>query len=147
MNKILLLLFFIFSSWTFSQNLPEYNYKPAQKIHPAILERLEFSDYQPGIAETEPLFQGGIHLFRAAISDKFDASAIKETNGRLTTTLYFVVEKDGSISKVTANGSNGDFNNEAERALKSIKSIWIPAKADGKPIRYIYKLPLAMSFN
>ncbi|MDR6404954.1 MULTISPECIES: energy transducer TonB [Chryseobacterium] len=148
MKKIILFLFFTFNCWALAQNTPRYDYKPAvQSIPQEILQKLGFPDYKANIAETEPTFQGGLYIFRAAISDKFDTSAVESGSGRLSTILFFIIEKDGTISEVTTSGANGDFNKEAERTVKSIKNIWVPAKAGNKPIRYVYELPLVMNFD
>ena len=34
-----------------------------------------------------------------------------------------------------ASGSNSDFNSEAVRTVKSIKTKWVPAKINGQPVR------------
>jgi hypothetical protein len=148
MKKIILFLLFTFSSSIFAQNTPIYEYKPAvQNIPKEIAQKLGFQDYKPNTAETEPIFPGGIHTFRKAIANNFDNSAIDGISGRLVTTLFFIIEKDGTISEITTNGSNGDFNKEAERTVKSIKKTWTPAKVGKEPIRYIYRLPLVMNFE
>ena len=67
--------------------------------------------------------------------------------GTLKTTVTFIVERDGSISDVKASGSNSDFNSEAVRTVKSIKSKWVPAKINGQPVRQRFRLPLTMNFE
>ncbi|MCJ8152193.1 energy transducer TonB [Chryseobacterium sp. SSA4.19] len=67
--------------------------------------------------------------------------------GTVRTEVTFVIEKDGSISDVKAIGINGNFNEEAIRVIKSIKTKWIPAKINSERVRYFYKLPLSMTFN
>jgi len=48
--------------------------------------------------------------------------AIKVSNATLKTTIYFVVEPDGSVNRIKAMGDNAEFNAEAERTLSSIKT-------------------------
>ncbi len=92
-------------------------------------------------------FPGGIDSFRRKVGDNFDQGAMNGDEGTLKTELTFVVERDGTITQVKASGSNSDFNKEAERTIKSIKNKWTPAKVNGKPVRYRYRLPLTMNFE
>ncbi len=92
-------------------------------------------------------FPGGINNFRNEVSNNFDASAMEGGEGTLKTEITFVVERDGSITQVKATGSNSDFNREAERTVKSIRKKWSPAKINGQPVRYRFRLPLKMNFE
>ena len=88
---------------------------------------------------------GGLNGFRAKVMENFDNEAV-EGEGVLTTTVKFVVETNGTVSQVKATGSNGDFNREAERVVRSIKG-WKPAKKGGVNVRSYYSLPLKMKFE
>ena len=88
---------------------------------------------------------GGLNGFRAKVAENFDNEAV-EGEGVLTTTVKFVVETNGTVSQVKATGSNGDFNREAERVVRSIKG-WKPAKKGGVNVRSYYSLPLKMQFQ
>ena len=92
-------------------------------------------------------FPGGINAFRSKVSNGFDSSAMDGDEGKVTTEVIFVVERDGSITDVKANGSNKDFNAEAIRTVKSIKNKWAPAKINGQSVRYRYRMPLTMQFE
>jgi hypothetical protein len=92
-------------------------------------------------------FPGGVSAFRNQVSSKFDGSAMKGDEGAVKTEVTFIVEKDGSVSEVKANGRNQDFNNEAVRTINTIKSRWSPAKINSIPVRYKYRLPLTMNFE
>ncbi|MEC5394869.1 energy transducer TonB [Bergeyella sp. RCAD1439] len=92
-------------------------------------------------------FPGGIDSFRNRVAQNFDSSVMDGGEGTLKTEITFVVERDGSITQVKATGSNSDFNREAERTVKSIKNKWTPAKINGQPVRYRYRLPLTMNFE
>lgn len=96
-------------------------------------------------ADQSAEFPGGINSFRNKISKSFDTSVMKGGEGVITTTISFVVERDGSFSDVKAEGLNTDFNAEAIRAIKSIKNKWIPAKIGGENVRFLYKFPITMS--
>lgn len=92
-------------------------------------------------------FPGGINAFRSKVSNGFDSSAMDGDEGKLTTEVIFVVERDGSITDVKANGSNKSFNDEAIRTVKNIKNKWVPAKINGQSVRYRFRLPLTMQFE
>ncbi|KQT31061.1 energy transducer TonB [Chryseobacterium sp. Leaf405] len=92
-------------------------------------------------------FPGGINAFRNKVSSNFDGSAMNGDEGTVKTEITFVVERDGSITDVKANGKNADFNSEAMRTIKSIKNKWTPAKINGQSVRYRFRLPLTMNFE
>ena len=63
----------------------------------------------------------------------------------LYTTLTFIIEPDGTMSNVLAEGENQSFNKEMERVVKEdIKDKWIPAEVKGKKVRSYYKMPIRM---
>jgi len=88
-------------------------------------------------------FKGGIDAFRKKVSQNFDTSAVAEA-GMVSATVTFVVEKDGSISNIRVVGENPDFNKEAERTIKSIKTKWTPAQLSGKAVRFSFRMPISM---
>jgi protein TonB len=92
-------------------------------------------------------FPGGINAFRNKVSGNFDGSAMNGDEGTVRTEITFVVERDGSITDIKANGKNSDFNSEAVRTIKSIKNKWTPAKINGQSVRYRFRLPLTMNFE
>lgn len=59
------------------------------------------------------------------------------------TLLQFVVEKDGTLSKVTIKkGFDKACDNEALRAVKALTEKWIPGKKSGKAVRTQMVLPI-----
>ena len=63
----------------------------------------------------------------------------------LYTTLTFIIEPDGTMSNILAEGENQSFNKEMERVVKEdIKDKWIPAEVKGKKVRSYYKMPIRM---
>ena len=88
-------------------------------------------------------FKGGINAFREKVSQNFDTESIDHA-GVVSGIITFVVERDGSISNIKINGQNSDFNKEAERTVKSIKSKWTPAQLNGKPVRSSFRMPISM---
>jgi hypothetical protein len=92
-------------------------------------------------------FPGGVNAFRNKVSATFDGSSMNGDESVVKTEVTFVVEKDGTLSDVKATGINVNFNNEAARTIKSIINKWTPAKINGIPVRYRYRLPLTMNFE
>lgn len=92
-------------------------------------------------------FPGGINSFRNSIVSNFDGSAMSGDEGQVKTEITFIVERDGSITDVKANGRNRDFNDEAIRTVKSIRKKWSPAKINGQTVRYRFRLPITMNFE
>ena len=112
-------------------------------------------EVKPQVSETQVYteveqlaeFPGGINSFRSKVQNSFDGSVMEGDEGTVKTEVTFVVERDGSITDVKANGSNKDFNAEAIRTVKSIKNKWAPAKINGQSVRYRYRMPLTMQFE
>ncbi len=112
-------------------------------------------EVKPQVSETQVYteveqlaeFPGGINSFRSKVQNSFDTSAMSGDEGVVKTEITFVVERDGSITDVKANGSNRDFNAEAIRTVKSIRNKWTPAKINGQTVRYRFRLPLTMQFE
>ncbi|MBC7556531.1 MAG: energy transducer TonB [Chryseobacterium sp.] len=91
-------------------------------------------------------FPGGINAFRNKVSGGFDTSVMSGEEGAVKAEVTFVVERDGSITDVKANGPNSDFNAESVRTIKGIRNKWTPAKINGQAVRSRYRLPLTMQF-
>ena len=74
---------------------------------------------------------------------------IKKTNAApditLTANLAFTVELDGTLSNISAKGENQSFNEEIERAVKSIQTKWIPAEVKGEKVRSKYYVPVKIT--
>ena len=112
-------------------------------------------EVKPQVSETQVYteveqlaeFPGGINSFRSKVGNNFDTSVMDGDEGTVKTEITFVVERDGSITDVKANGSNKDFNAEAIRTVKSIKNKWAPAKINGQSVRYRFRMPLTMQFE
>ncbi|AYO56951.1 energy transducer TonB [Chryseobacterium sp. 6424] len=112
-------------------------------------------EVKPQVSETQVYteveqlaeFPGGINSFRSKVQNSFDTSVMEGDEGTVRTEITFVVERDGSITDVKANGPNKDFNAEAIRTVKSVRNKWAPAKINGQSVRYRYRLPLTMQFE
>lgn len=95
----------------------------------------------------EASFVGGVDSFRNKVMNNFDGSGF-DSGDVMKTTITFIVEKDGTISAIKANGLDADFNNEALRTIKSIRGKWVPAKnKQGETVRSYFKFPISMKFD
>lgn len=97
---------------------------------------------------TLPIFPGGINEFRKLIANNFDTSVFKGNEGLIKTTILIDIDENGKMSNIRSIGENEQFNKEAQRTVQSITSttIWEPAKQDGQPVKYVFRLPLTMEF-
>lgn len=92
-------------------------------------------------------FEGGINAFRNKVMNKFDVSAF-ESQDVVSTKVTFVVETDGTISNLKANGKDASFNAEAIRTIKAVKGKWIPGKnKKGTSVRSYFSFPISMKFD
>lgn len=99
------------------------------------------------VAAVQADFEGGIESFRTKVMNKFDGSGFA-SDDVMKTTVTFIVEKDGTISGIKADGRDSDFNAEALRTIKSVKGKWIPGKnKDGEAVRSYFKFPISMKFD
>ena len=90
---------------------------------------------------------GGLGAFRNKFVENFDTGAMEGGEGTLKATVSFIVERDGSITDIKVQGGNSDFNQEAIRTVKSIRTKWKAAKINDQPVRQRYKMPLTMNFE
>lgn len=104
--------------------------------------------YPDANLEASPSFPGGIKNFLELVGKKFRTPDDIESGGKMQVFVYFVVEKDGSLSniKVTRDPGYG-LGNEAIRVLKSIKTKWSPGIQNNKPVRTAFNLPISVKIN
>ncbi len=97
---------------------------------------------------TLPVFPGGVNEFRKLVANNFDTSVFKGNEGLLKTTILIDIDENGKMSNIRSIGENQNFNKEAERTVQIISdtAIWEPAKQDGQPVKYVFRLPLTMEF-
>ncbi|MEG0761786.1 protein TonB [Chryseobacterium piscicola] len=100
-----------------------------------------------GGLEQQADFIGGIEKFRRLVGDNFDQSDFEGLGETISSSISFVVERDGTISDVRATGSNSAFNKEAEKTIRGIKGKWTPGKMQGDYVRSRFRLPLKMAFE
>ena len=107
----------------------------------------------------------GVNGFRSLLASKVDADKIDEYEGAgrsgkwifrifrkkpiskatISSVLTFTVEPDGTMSDISAKGESQSFNEEIERAVKSIQTKWIPAEVKGEKVRGKYYVPVKIT--
>lgn len=110
---------------------------------------------------------GGVNGFRNLLASKVNTNKINEyenlpkeevkkikklisqkkpiSKTTISSVLTFIVEPDGTISDISAKGENQSFNEEIERAVKSIQTKWIPAEVKGEKVRSKYYVPVKIT--
>ena len=94
-------------------------------------------------------FPGGIQAMYKFLSKNIKYPAVSLNSGSQgTTTLRFVVEKDGIISRVEILKSSGDpyLDKEAIRVLGTMPK-WSPGERQGMPVRSYFVLPVKFTIN
>ncbi len=101
----------------------------------------------PATLEKSPNFPGGINEFLKMVGSRFVTPEIEEEK-IIRVLVYFVVEKDGTLSNISVPRSPGyGLDKEAIRVLKSIKTKWEPGIYKGKPVRTSYTLPITVKMQ
>ena len=112
---------------------------------------------------------GGVNGFRSLLASKVNTNKINEyenlpkeevkkikklisqkkpiSKTTISSVLTFIVELDGTISDISAKGENQSFNEEIERAVKSIQTKWIPAEVKGEKVRSKYYVPVKITIE
>ncbi|WP_300349877.1 hypothetical protein [Chryseobacterium sp.] len=92
-------------------------------------------------------YPGGINALRQEVANLFYSEAVYSEINPVKTNVAFVVEKNGKISNVKAEGDNFTFNRQAEIALYSLSGKFSPAVINGDPVRYRFRLPLTLNIE
>ncbi len=97
--------------------------------------------------EKTPEYPGGINNLRTQVAELFYFDSTTADPKILKTNVTFLVERDGYISNVFAEGDNQNFNRQAMIAVYLLPDKFKPAVINGTPVRYMYRLPLTMNFE
>ncbi|MES2543776.1 MAG: energy transducer TonB [Bacteroidota bacterium] len=91
-----------------------------------------------------PEYPGGLTKFREFVGNNFERPD-SEDGKNVTVLVYFVIEKDGTLTDVKVTRDPGfGLGKEAVRVLKSSKTKWKPGIMAGKPVRTAYTLPITV---
>lgn len=96
-------------------------------------------------ADVIPQFKGEISQFKKILFDKLDLKKFKDDNKIYFSELSFIIEKDGSVSSVKAEGDEKEFNTEVINAFKKMKTEWIAAGTTNWKVRYHVSVPVSYS--
>jgi protein TonB len=100
------------------------------------------------IVEKMPEYPGGIGAMHDFLvkNIEFPKTAV-ETGIKGTVYLYFIVEKDGSISNIKIiRGIGGGCDQEAERVISKMPK-WNPGSQRGKPVRVSFNIPVVFDLK
>lgn len=123
------------------------NREDLEKIAVKNLPELHLSNPKKETLNEEAKYPGGFETLRKQVADLFYTDSVLPDQKLLKTNVVFVVEKDGSIGNVQAEGDNFTFNRQAEIAMYLLPEKFSPAIINGTPVRYRFRLPLSMSFD
>ncbi|MCE3075231.1 energy transducer TonB [Chryseobacterium gwangjuense] len=94
-----------------------------------------------------PIYPGGINVFKTNFAKLIDWDKVN-AKGRVKSEAQLIISEDGSVTDINIVGDNKSLNKEMERVAKLMsKTKWIPAKIDGKPVKFRFKLPITMNFD
>ena len=122
-------------------------YTPPASIK--LKEEDSFVDDTPFVSvQIMPEYPGGIGALKAFLSSNID---FPETAARTgiegTVYVYFVVERDGTVSNIkTLRGINDECNEEAERVIGLLPK-WKPGVQQGKTVRVSYTIPVSFKLQ
>ena len=99
------------------------------------------------LLEDQAQYPGGFTMLRKQVANLFYTEAILPDQKIIRTDVVFVVERDGTISSVHAEGDHFAFNRQAEIAMYLLPEKFSPAIINGTAVRYRFRLPLSMNFD
>ncbi|AZA78805.1 hypothetical protein EG347_15465 [Chryseobacterium sp. G0186] len=102
---------------------------------------------KPTAIEKVADYPGGINSLRQEVANLLYVDGVNSDSKTVKTDVVFIVEKDGSVSNVHAEGDNFTFNRQAEIALYSISEKFSPAVVKGDPARFRFRIPLTLTMT
>ncbi len=120
--------------------------KTLEELKQMKIESPVFPEKETEIKNEEPAtYPGGINALRTQVAELFYSNV--DFEGTLKAQITFVVERDGQISTVEAEGENAIFNRQAMISVYLLPEKFSPAYINGMPVRYRFRLPLSMKIN
>ena len=100
----------------------------------------------PVSLEVQPQYPGGIGAFLKTVGKNFKTPEVDEGIKTLQVLVYFVIEKDGTLSNIRVTRDPGySLGKEATRVLNNMKIKWSPGYKNGQPVRTAYNLPITIN--
>lgn len=94
-----------------------------------------------------PEYPGGINVFKLNFANMINWGKVN-SKGTVKAEAQLIISEDGSVTGITIVGDNKSLNQEMERVAKRMsKTKWIPAKVNGKPVKFRFKLPITMKME
>ncbi|SDM03831.1 energy transducer TonB [Chryseobacterium taihuense] len=134
MKKTLILFALLSSTAIFSQEITQAKEKNTENtIYESLADKAEYP--------------GGLNAFRKKFMETFKIGKVNGS-GQVKSEVRFVIDQQGFITDIQTIGANDSMNREMERTLKKIsKTKWEPAKLDGIPVKYRFKLPITVNIG
>jgi hypothetical protein len=122
------------------KNVEELEYLKGQSSHNVKACHTEIDE--------APEFPNGIDALREKVASLFYSKGIEYCKNELNTTVSFVVDENGSITDIKAEGENISFNKQAEIAMYLISEKFTkPALQKGNAVKYAFRMPLSIKFE
>lgn len=140
MKKLLVICTFataLISQNTFAQEVTINPVDEARKEYP--------KNHIYNSLEKMPEYPGGINKFREFVMNNFIFSDELTENIRFVVT--FIVEKDGSLSKIELSNNPGFGIAEEIQRIFAISQKWTPGYNKGEPVRTLYRFPMTIQFE
>jgi protein TonB len=106
------------------------------------------------IIDDVPMFRSCKNVFKSQRRECFQNKMTKHINKHFYYPKYalnrgiqgrvfvqFIIEKDGSISEIKTRGADKSLEKAALKIIKKLPKL-IPGKANGKPVRVPYSIPI-----
>jgi periplasmic protein TonB len=99
--------------------------------------------FKPGV---EAKYPGGINKFREFIAENYKVPSSFESN-ILSIEIYFIVEKDGTMTGYKMIKGDKSLEKEAIRVLKAMNKKWSPGYVNGEAVRSEYRVPIQIQIQ
>ncbi|WP_228728548.1 hypothetical protein [Chryseobacterium endalhagicum] len=123
------------------RNLEDLQFIKKNENNPALLP------VNTSILEKPAEYPGGMEMLKKEVAGLFYTGGVYTETKTVKANVIFMIEKDGSISNVQAEGDNFTFNRQAEIAIYSIPDKFSPAIAKGNMVRSRFRLPLTLTLQ
>ncbi len=121
--------------------------KPTGELNKGVEPVEDTGVYDSQGLAVKPTYPGGMEAFYKYVGSNFRVPEIENMKS-IKVYVYFVIEKDGSMSGIKALRDPGHgLGKEAERVLKSMKKRWDPGIQNGKPVRASFSLPITVNIR
>lgn len=123
------------------RNLEDLQFIKKNENNPALLP------VNTSILEKPAEYPGGMEMLKKEVAGLFYTGGVYTETKTVKANVVFMIEKDGTISNVQAEGDNFTFNRQAEIAIYSIPDKFSPAIAKGNMVRSRFRLPFTLTLQ